>query len=89
MSQKHELLIVLFPDLFYVSQQLHEQVKRFRFRYLCHTAGSTRPVVGDGAHLTQKWFHFWHQLKLSQVQVRTCLPGDNLFVFARKLLTRT
>jgi hypothetical protein len=88
-SAKQELLVILFPDLFYTSQKNFKKVKGFGPRLMCSGSHWKNIKMGSCSNLNDRWFSFWHQMKLPQVKVFTCLPEDNLLVFARKLLVRS
>lgn len=87
-SQTHEVVVILFPDVFHISRQTFERFQKLGFRYLCTDAQSGRLRMAQGKHADSGWFSFWTQLRLLQVNVHVFPSQDDPLVYVRKLLMK-
>lgn len=97
-SKHHEVMIILFPDIFSATGDMHEAFQKFNFRYECMDVGTVQSRLGKSRvgksrvvkmkDAGTQWHDFWNALRLPQVNVHLCHPTDDPMIFARKLLMK-
>lgn len=88
LSKNHEVLTVLFPDLFHVSDEFCQLSEKNKWRFFCFDTEEEHAYFSQIRHVSEEWKHFWFNLRLPQVKVSTCRPEDDEVMFIRKLLKR-
>lgn len=88
LSRTHEVIVILFPDVFHISRETLERFQKLGLRYLCVDSQSGRLRMAQSKYANTEWFSFWTQLRLPQVSVHVFSSQEDPLVYVRKLLMK-
>jgi uncharacterized protein (DUF58 family) len=86
LSRHHEVNLILYPDIFQVSEDFTDLCRQQKWRFFCNDPETEKPYLASAQHMSEEWQKFWFETRLPKIKVTVCRPEESEMSFAMKVL---